>query len=176
MMIVTYPTALHESFNTLLSAFSYISHTSDSFVFDTGVELLVTEKDGLRPRVPDLVFGKKSDGPGAVAEYGIVVECGYSQSAPSLDTKATTWFTVSTVQTAITINFDCNTFSNPQGVIPPDRAVDLATFSKNSVPSLGDIKYEGHVWAPAITAITMDIYVRNPNTQVRLNYVYLATH
>ncbi|KAJ7257361.1 hypothetical protein C8J57DRAFT_550508 [Mycena rebaudengoi] len=52
MMIVTYPTALHESFSTLLSAFSYTSHTRDSFVFDTGAELLVTEKDGLRSRVP----------------------------------------------------------------------------------------------------------------------------
>jgi hypothetical protein len=88
MMIITYLTALHESFNTLLGAFSYISHTSDSFVFDTGIELLVIEKDDLRPRLPDLVFGEeKTDGPKALPEYGIIVETGYSQSVLDLDAK-----------------------------------------------------------------------------------------
>jgi hypothetical protein len=83
-------------------------------------------------------------------EYGIIVECGYSQSVLSLDDKAKLWFTVPTVETVITIKFVCATFANPKRKSGLSSPVDHATFSQDWVPGLGDIVYDGHTWAPPL--------------------------
>ncbi|KAJ7247970.1 hypothetical protein C8J57DRAFT_1240485 [Mycena rebaudengoi] len=43
--------------------------------------------------------------------------------------------------------------------------VDLAAFSKDWVPGLGDMVYDGHTCAHAIEAIKMDIYIRDRATK-----------
>jgi hypothetical protein len=106
MLIVTYPTAVHESFGTMMNVFTDIAARDKSFIVGNNTEISIP---GIRRRrIPDLVFGKEAPGPKALPEYGIVVEAGYSQSVPDLDAKATAWFAVPTVDTVITIKFVCD--------------------------------------------------------------------
>ncbi|KAJ7256758.1 hypothetical protein C8J57DRAFT_1517394 [Mycena rebaudengoi] len=127
MLVVTYPTDLHESFNTLLSVFSHVADTDTSFVVETNVGLLVPDRDGPSKRLPDLVFGKKS-GRDALPEYGIVVECGYSQDTPDLAKKARMWFRFQSIQAVVTLKFECAKYARPRvGTKHPKKAVDFAT-------------------------------------------------
>ncbi|KAJ7246635.1 hypothetical protein C8J57DRAFT_1523335 [Mycena rebaudengoi] len=133
---------------------------------ETGIDILVSDMGKSRRRIPDLAFGKLvADGDATFPEYGIIVECGYSQSPLSLHDKAKLWFTVPTVETVITIKFVCAEFANPNRKSGRSSPVDRATFSEDWVPGLGGIVYDDHTWAPAVETIMVDIYIRDPNTK-----------
>ncbi|KAJ7227776.1 hypothetical protein C8J57DRAFT_200691 [Mycena rebaudengoi] len=170
-MFVTYPTDLQESFTTVMNAFTHIADKNDSFIVKTGIEILVSDIGISRRRIPDLAFGKLvADGDKTFPEYGIIVECGYSQNPQSLDDKAKLWFTVPIVNTVITIKFVCAVFENPKRTSRPTSPVDRATFSNDWVPGLGDIKYDEHIWAPAVEAIMMDVYIRDSKSKEPYHY------
>ncbi|KAJ7195029.1 hypothetical protein GGX14DRAFT_575797 [Mycena pura] len=166
MLIVTYATAVHESFGPMMDFFTDIATVDKSFIVGFNTEISIPSIR--RRRIPDLVFGKEARGPKALPEYGIIIEAGYSQRVPDLGAKAIAWFAVPTVDTVITIKFVCAEFASPKTKSRPSSPVDLATFSKDWVPGLGEMVYDGHTWAPAIEAIDMNIYIRDPATKAPL--------
>ncbi|KAJ7448351.1 hypothetical protein FB451DRAFT_1187774 [Mycena latifolia] len=168
MLIVTYRSSVHQSFKSIVRPFRHIADVDGSFNIRTGVEILVKdETSGIpRPKIPDFVFGKKASGPDAHPVYGIVVECGYSQSFLDLTRTLQRWFSTPDVQTVVHIQFFCEQLDLPTTEFPvTGTAVSRATFC-SELSSLGPIKFDGYTWAPAIKKVTVTIYYEDKEALV----------
>ncbi|KAJ7467748.1 hypothetical protein FB451DRAFT_1259282 [Mycena latifolia] len=169
VLIVTCPTAVHETVSAVVRPFRAIADakSTSKFFFDTNRELTVSRTGGANANeTPDFAFGKKPAGPTADREPGIIVECGYSQSSASLQLKAERWFTVPSVKCVISIKFKSKDFAMPPAsVSPPQKPVDRAVFASASA-GLDDVMFENHNWAPAIEKITVSIYLREDDDSI----------
>ncbi|KAJ7673263.1 hypothetical protein DFH06DRAFT_1175053 [Mycena polygramma] len=162
-LMVTYPSDVHESFVSIVHCFKDIVAANESFVVGTGIEILVKDKFGAsKKHIPDLAFGRKSTGPTTDPEYGIVVECGYSQSFPDLMDKLGCYFSVPTTQCVTIVKFHCGDLRMPGAETPiPAEPLSRDAFPPNRPTGFGPIEADGFTWAPEITKITMAVYIRD---------------
>ncbi|KAJ7149979.1 hypothetical protein C8R46DRAFT_1043937 [Mycena filopes] len=164
-LMVTCPTSdVHRSFHSLVPCLKKIAAVNKSFVVETGIEILVRDAHayGYKKHLPNFALGRKSTKPAWYCEYGIVVECGYSQSFPDFMDKLRRYFSVPSMQCVIVVKFSGGDLSLPGAEIPiPAAPVTRAAFSSTTPTGFGPIEFDGHTWAPVLNTITMAVYIRD---------------
>ncbi|KAJ7082189.1 hypothetical protein B0H15DRAFT_952576 [Mycena belliarum] len=163
MLIVEYPTNVHESFKSIVAPFSHIVDVNDSFIIHTGIDIQTRNEIGaLQKRTPDCAFGKRPSAINQDPIYGIILECGYSQTSIKLQQTLQHWFSVPGVEAVILLKFFCGQLALPGSDVPlPEEVADRPTFLAAAPSSgLGPINFGGYTWAPAITKVELSINIR----------------
>ncbi|KAJ7221242.1 hypothetical protein GGX14DRAFT_429338, partial [Mycena pura] len=145
VLIVTCPTAIHESVSFMARPFKRIEVADTSFLCDTNTDVAVgiDAKGTSAKRIPDFAFGSKD------REYA---------------SKVAIWFGIATVKCVITVKFVCRDYSTPgPNKQRPRVAVSREIFVANSqtAGSLGSITYDNHIWAHGIEKIEAGVYCRD---------------
>ncbi|KAJ7026454.1 hypothetical protein C8F04DRAFT_109377 [Mycena alexandri] len=83
LVIVTYPSGVHESFNILLKPIADLGdHPSGSFIVDTNRDIRLPSRSSV---TPDFAFGRNVEN--SSPKYSILFECAWTQSRTNLSTK-----------------------------------------------------------------------------------------
>ncbi|KAJ7721666.1 hypothetical protein DFH07DRAFT_297055 [Mycena maculata] len=186
LLIVTWPTDVHEAFKWTIAPFVNIAQSDNAFVWETNTEIQLTRgpHDGDR-LTPDFAFGKLLEN--GSTQFSIVVESAFSQSANSLDEKAQKYLTCPDIECVIGLNFVGPSFNNPTlpcttggHPLQYDAFVEAAQISDE-----GPVEYNGHTWAPVIKQIILILWVKGRGSNLatreewdispRTNNVDLAT-
>jgi hypothetical protein len=159
LVIVTYPSGVHESFNILLKPIADLAdHSFGSFIVDTNRDIRLPSRSSV---TPDFAFGRniKNSSP----KYSILFECAWTQSPTNLSTKVNKCLDHPDVDAVIC--FDIITskkFQTPGSRPPADH--DLASaFSGPELEQrqlLGPVMFLGLNWGQ-VDDISLTIHHRN---------------
>ncbi|KAF7366008.1 hypothetical protein MVEN_00476700 [Mycena venus] len=170
--IVTWPTALHESFKWPARPFSNLANAlPHQFVGDTNIDIPLPGSN--TTTTPDFAFGKI--GANSTTVYPIIVESAYSQSPKRLEEKANKHLTRPEVACVVGLDFTTPTFDAPKtcplagakGMSQPEFNVAADAVDKSP---LGPIKVGNDVWAPAIERIELAMWCKKPGTLEPIQY------
>jgi hypothetical protein len=165
-LIVTWPTALRESFKWPARPFSNLTNAlPDRFVWDTNIDIPLPGSN--TTTTPDFAFGKF--GANGATVYPIIIESAYSQIPERLEEKANKHLTRPEVACVVGLDFTTPTFEAPKTrPLAGAKVMSQPEFNvaANAVDKslLGPIKVGNDVWAPAIERIELAMWCKKPGT------------
>ncbi|KAJ6565323.1 hypothetical protein DFH09DRAFT_1158001 [Mycena vulgaris] len=160
LIVVTWPSQMHESFVEILGAFKAIEAHSDS-----DLQCRFNESINLGPSynpVPDFVLARKRDR-AAQDAYLVILEFAASETEPSLSQKALRYFRHENVQLVITIDAKASQYHSPASPVSPQATVSWDEFllDLEQESSFGPIKFRGKKFANGMDQMIATVYTRN---------------
>ncbi|KAJ7710951.1 hypothetical protein B0H17DRAFT_1027885 [Mycena rosella] len=163
-LIVTYPSATHESFNVLFKPFVNIADATPTLAIHTNLDILLPSGSSV---TPDLSFAEVAD-VGDIPKFHIVFECAWAQPLTLLEEKIPKYFTRDDVLAVVCLFIHTSKKYEGKEAPPPQdyTIISAAEVKANLSAPLGAILIDNHTWGPEIDGIDLTIYHRNGTRQL----------
>jgi hypothetical protein len=168
-LIITQPSAVHESGHVLCKLFTQIALAHDtrlSIDWNQSIQIPLSDETFV-DLTPDLAFAELDVTP----KYRILFEYKWTQPDDDLLSKVADWFELEDVLAVICLRIEeGGRFRSPA---PPDddylvKTKDEFLAAVHGTPSLAALVFEEYTWVHGVQAITLDIHHR---TQAMEQYV-----
>ncbi|KAF8127781.1 hypothetical protein K438DRAFT_1888925, partial [Mycena galopus ATCC 62051] len=164
MLLVTWPTKVHESFKWITKSLLEATKARSQFVWETNTPIPFTSGPHKGGAItPDFAFGKDTSNDDTL--YSIIVESAFTQSPKKLEEAAAKHLTRPEVACVIGLNFDTPSFTYPSPSPTPVPDLSFDGFKAGAKGSLRDgIEFRGTTWAPPIKGIQLTIWFKKQGT------------
>ncbi|KAJ7657133.1 hypothetical protein B0H17DRAFT_1097770, partial [Mycena rosella] len=158
-LIVTYPSATHESFNVLFKPFVNIADATPTLAIHTNLDILLPSRSSV---TPDISFAEVAD-VADIPRFHIVFECTWAQPLTLLEEKIPKYFTRDDVLAVVCLFIHTSKKYEGKEAPPPQdhTIISAAEVKANLSIPLGAILIDNHTWGPEIDGIDLTIYHRN---------------
>ncbi|KAF7372528.1 hypothetical protein MVEN_00114900 [Mycena venus] len=169
MLIVTWPTKVHESFKWIIKSLEDATKARPQFVSETNTPIpFISGPHKGGSITPDFAFGKNTSSDDTL--YSIIVESAFRQSPKNLEETATKHLTCPEVACVIGLNFDTPSFTYPSPSPTPVPDLSFNDLKAGAKVSLrGGVKFRGTTWAPPIKGIQLTIWFKKQGTVVTVD-------
>lgn len=170
--MITYPTAVLESFHVLFGSFSETVRQIPSFSIATNTDFLGKVFGGkLADRTPDMAVVRRV---GKIDTTPVVIECAFGQDTAALRQKIKTLHNFDGVLVVIALIIDGGKPNlRPSSLAPPKVARPITEVLQDSAVRnvfRNDVEFEGHVWAKKITGLSVLIHQRGAEEQLFVRF------
>ncbi|KAJ6528430.1 hypothetical protein B0H19DRAFT_1083376 [Mycena capillaripes] len=165
ILVVTWSTALHESFKWTTRPFSELAHAyPDQFVADTNID--IPSNGTSITTTPDFAFGKIGSDSSTV--YFIILESAYAQGSEKLADKVEKHLARPEVACVIGLDFTMSRLDGPTGRprVGQDAMTQSEFITAANAAGLGPVEMGGITWAPAIEKIELTMWRKISGTDI----------